>query len=359
MPGNPTILFIHFGESSFVKEDLRILESFGEVRVFHFQASKSGFSLLKNFVQQVFWLLNNTPDADLIYCWFSDYHSFLPTVFSKWLGIPSITVLGGFDCNKIESLNYGIFCSSWRAPLGKYVLKNSSLLLPVDKTLIKTDAIAKHWGESHPNGVTQNIPGFNKNNWEALATGYDPKAWKPGSLQREKIVSTVALCSNHRTALIKGWDLFIEASKLLPDYTFKIVGADPQLVPELKERYQPGKNLEFLPPIPRQELENIYRQSSVYAQLSRAEGLPNVLCEAMMCGCVPVGSAVFGIPHGIGKAGLIAENPDPDKIAELIREAHHNAEELRPKARQRIIEEFSLENRTTRLQTIISEAAEL
>ncbi|HBQ61475.1 MAG TPA: glycosyl transferase family 1 [Balneolaceae bacterium] len=353
MPKKPTILFIHFGESSFVKEDLRILESLGEIRIFHFHASKSGLSLLKNFAQQVFWLLNNMPDADLIYCWFSDYHSFLPTVFSKWFGVPSITVLGGFDCNKIESLNYGIFCSRWRAPLGKYVLKNSSLLLPVDRTLIQTDSVAKHWGEAHPNGVSHNIPGFN-NNWKALPTGYDPKAWEASPAQREKIVSTAALCSNHRTALIKGWDLFIETSKLLPDFTFKIVGADPKFVPKLKARYKPGENLEFIPPVARHELATIYHQSSVYAQLSRTEGLPNVLCEAMMCGCVPVGSPVFGIPHGIGDAGYTVHKPDPKEIASSIEKAHSQSPSLRKKARQRIIDEFSLEKRADRLREIVS-----
>ncbi len=357
MPEKPIILFIHFGASSFVKEDLAILNTTGRVKVFHFKASKSAFSLLTNFISQLVWLLKNIRSCDLVYSWFSDYHSFLPTVFSKWFGVPSITVLGGFDCNRIEPLNYGIFCSSWRAPFGKYVLRNSSLLLPVDKTLIKTDPIAKKWGKAHPNGVSYNVPDFN-NKWIALPTGYDPKNWNTGPAERPKTICTAALCSNHRTALIKGWDLFIETSKLLPDFEFRIVGADPLFISELKERYKPGNNLEFIPPVPREELENIYHQSSVYTQLSRAEGLPNVLCEAMMCGCVPVGSAVFGIPHGIGDTGFIIQEPDPKTIASAIKQAHTKAPSLRDKVRERIVSNFSLEERTLKLKKIISSTIE-
>lgn len=357
MPEKPNILFIHFGASSFVKEDLAILNTIGKVKVFHFQASRSAFILLANFISQLVWLLKNIRSSDLVYSWFSDYHSFLPTILSKWFGVPSITVLGGFDCNKIEPLNYGIFCSLWRAPLGKYVLRNSSLLLPVDKTLIKTDPVSKNWDKAHPNGVTYNVPGFN-NKWIDLATGYDPENWNPGPSDRDKTVCTAALCSNHRTSLIKGWDLFIETSKLLPDFEFRIVGADSLFIPELKERYKPGNNLKFIPPVPREELEDIYHQSSVYLQLSRAEGLPNVLCEAMLCGCVPVGSPVFGIPHGIGNTGYIIKKPDPNTIATAIKEAHTNAPSQREKARRRIMDSFSLEGRSRRLKEIISSAIE-
>lgn len=352
MAHKPKILFIHSGASSFVNEDIRILSNISEINTFHFKASKSIFSLIKNFLIQFFWLLKNISSADLIYIWFSDYHAFLPVVFSKVFKIPSITVLGGFDCNKFESLNYGIFCSSWRAPLGKFVLQNSSLLLPVDETLIKTTAVAKHWGEAHPNGVSHNIPNF-QNTWKAVATGYDSNIWKPGPIDRPKIVTTIAFCSNHRTALIKGWDLFIETSKLLPDYEFNIVGASSQFAEILAKKYQPGDNLKFIPPQPRDKLEKIYHQTSVYVQLSRAEGLPNVLCEAMMCGCIPVGSPVFGIPHGIGDAGFIIKKPEAKTIATAIKQAHTKSSQLRTQARQRITEEFSLEKRAAKLQDII------
>lgn len=353
MPKQPNILFIHLGESSFVKEDLRILGKLGHLNVFYFSPSKSGFQLLKNFFVQFFWLISRIRKADFIYCWFSDYHAFLPTVFGRLFKVPVITVLGGLDCIKMPHLNYGIFCSWWRKPIGSFVLKNSSLLLPVNDSLIETYPIAEKWPDAHPNGVRYNVPNFTTS-FRELATGYDASVWEMGALERDKTVLTVAACSTLQIAKRKGLDLFIGTSKLLPEFSFSIVGVSEPLKQLLIEKYAPGENVHFIPRQKRESLNHVYTQSSVYLQLSRAEGLPNVLCEAMMCGCVPVGSPVFGIPHGIGDTGFIAKTPDPMVIAPLVLKAHNSSDKLRQEARQRVIENFSLELRTEKLFSIFN-----
>lgn len=354
MPNTANVLFIHSGRTSFVKEDLEILGQFSQVLEFHFTPSDSILKLIANFTRQFFWLFKNISSANACYCWFSDYHGLLPLLFSRMFNIPFIAVLGGFDCNKFEQLNYGIFCSSWRAPIGRYILRNSSFLLPVDEHLICTDNNSMQWNEAHPNGVKNNVPGFNTS-WEALPTGYDPDNWQAGPTERKKIVSTVAFVSNHRTALIKGWDLFIETGRLKPDFQFNIVGCSPSFVDQLKEKYNPPENIFFIPPQPREGLAAIYKETSVYLQLSRSEGLPNVLCEAMICGCVPIGSPVFGIPNAIGDSGYLAQKPDPEEISNLIAQAHERASEFREKAIRRISDHFSIEKRAKGLRKLFDE----
>lgn len=348
------ILFIHQVDASFVREDIKILKKIGNLKPFYFEAVRmksSIFNLLlfiQRFTLQFLWLSKNIKRAQIIYCWFSDYHAFLPALFSRIFKVPFVTVLGGFDCNKNDEFNYGIFSNRWRTPIGKFVIANSTLLLPVDETLIETNSIAENWPGAHPNGLMHNVQNF-KTKWQVLPTGYDPEKWKEGQIQREMTVVTVAGCPNLTKALIKGLDLVIETAKVLEKFTFTIVGIPGHLKETLIEKYSPPENLIIIPSVPREDLAKIYAESSVYLQPSRSEGLPNVLCEAMMCGCVPVGSAVFGIPHGIGDAGYIAKKPDPEEIAGLIVRAHTNAPALREKARNRIINNFSLEKREERL----------
>lgn len=352
------ILFIHLGESSFVKEDIKILSEFAELSIFQFNPKTYGFvtrtflSYLWNWIQQFFWLAKNIRTADAVYCWFSDFHGFLPALFCKWFNKPLYTVLGGFDCNKFPSANYGIFCSPWRAPLGSFQIRNSTLLLPVTETLISTNPISKEWKESHPNGLTENLKNFNIP-FIALPTGYDSSYWKLKEGQREKIVTTVVGLTTEKTIYVKGVDLFIECSKLLPDFRFQIIGVHENMKNFIIEKFQPNENLIFQGYVQRDALIEIYNETAVYAQLSRFEGLPNALCESMMCGCVPVGSPVFGIPDAIGETGYIAKKPDHKLISKLIQEAHENSELLRVKARERIEKKFSLDKRRNQLKKLI------
>ena len=355
----PDILFIHLGAHSFVKEDLKILGELTNVHEFFFNPKKARikpftlFILLWNFIQQFFWLLINIRKAKLIYCWFSDYHGFLPALFSKLTGKPLVTVLGGFDCIKMPHLGYGIFCSSWRKPIGEFVIRNSELLLPVDYTLIESNEIAKNWPDAHPNGLKFNIKNFNTP-VRTMPTGYASDVWKSGEADRKKIVSTVAGCSTMQIAYRKGLDLFIESAKLLPDFKFIIVGPSSSLIHEIQRKFDVPSNVEILPRQKREDLNAIYTSSSVYTQLSRAEGLPNVLCEAMMCGCIPVGSPVFGIPECIKNTGFVAHHPDPKEIAVLIENAHSKgSEQTRREVRDRIQQEFTLENRRIALQEVL------
>ena len=164
----PTILFFYKEKSSFVQEDLRILTAIAQIKEFSFTLDNRkgklifAFSIISNYFRQLILMMKYMLKNDiLVYCWFADYHSFVPTFIGTWFNIPVVTVLGGYDCIKMKKLNYGVFISSWRRPQAKFVLNNSDLLLPVDKTLIETNPIAKHWPEAHPNGVKFNISSFN------------------------------------------------------------------------------------------------------------------------------------------------------------------------------------------------------
>ena len=121
----------------------------------------------------------------------------------------------------------------------------------------------------------------------------------------------------------------------------------------MRRELDPPVNVELVEPQPRERLPAIYGEASVYLQVSRTEGMPNVLCEAMLCGCIPVGSRVAGIPDAIGAAGEIVEAPDPDRIAGAIRAAFGRAPEGRHAARDRILQHFTREHRRLKLFSVL------
>jgi glycosyltransferase involved in cell wall biosynthesis len=75
--------------------------------------------------------------------------------------------------------------------------------------------------------------------------------------------------------------------------------------------------------------------------------MPNVLCEAMLCECVPVGSAVNSIPDIIGDAGFVVSRPLIPEMKQAIEQAMHS--DLGPAARRRIAERYPLERRKREL----------
>lgn len=357
---NKKILFIHFGPSSFVREDLKILRNTHNIQEFCFNVNKSKsvitttLTYLASFITQIVWLIRYAPKADIIFCWFADFHAFIPAIVSKVCKIPLLVVIGGVDGVANKELNFGVFNSKWRAPLSRFIINQASCLLPVDDSLIEANSIAKYWGEAYPNGIRHHIENF-KTNWYQLPTGYDRKLWDFGSENRDKKVLSVALISTKKVLLRKGIDLLLKSTVYLPDYTFTIIGVTNEMHTFINQEYKLGNNVILLPPLPREELVSHYKNASVYAQLSRSEGLPNVLCEAMLCGCIPVGSPVFGIPKAILDPDLIVYKPDPKLIADTIIFAHEKFNTQRDQFREHIDKNYSIEKREQKLLSLIDD----
>jgi glycosyltransferase involved in cell wall biosynthesis len=136
----------------------------------------------------------------------------------------------------------------------------------------------------------------------------------------------------------------------MPDVQFEVIGVPAERHAPIQQTYQPPPNVTLHTPVPRESLPAMYGRASVYAQLSRAEGQPNVLSEAMCCGCIPVGSNVFGIPETIGDTGVVVDVPEIDAITAALRRALDGATpEAREAARTRITDHFSLERRQRHL----------
>ena len=339
----PVLLFSYLSPSSFVRDDLELLSDAFDVRPFHFDVTqaRSVRGLARLWKAQWHWLRSELPGSAVVFGWFADHHMALPVAMARRSGVPVAVVLSGTDVNVVPSLGYGALLSRWRAPLVRYVVRGASLLLPVTPSLIEHENRYAEWPNVLRNGVRAHVPGI-QTPMQVVAPGLDESRWAAGPAARPPSVIAAALCSNERTFRLKGLDVLSEVARLLPGVPFRVVGVAPEFARELP--VVPGVSWE--PPIARDALGEAFRSASVVLHVSRSEGgLPLVVAEAMLSGCVPVGSPVGGLPGLISGIGELVERPNPAEIARSVARALGYADERRELARNRVAEGYRFAQR--------------
>ena len=327
-----SILFVYIDFSTFVRADFEILSTFANVTKYQFMPVKglvrTGFELLK----ELLFLIFRGHKYDSAFIWFSDYHSLLPVLFAKIFGKKSFVVIGGFDVASLPEFKYGALSNPFRAFFSRNTLKLATMCFPV------AEALKKKIMEIHPYARA-----------EVIATRQDAEKFSFSGYERPKRVITVSGTNNYQRLMVKGLDRFRELALKLPEFGFQIIGATEAV----SHYFEPlPANLSLLPAADFSQMRQYYGDASFYAQLSRSEGLPNALCEAMLCGCIPVGTSVGDVRLAIGNTGLSIEEWDSDILAEFIRN-NHNSNLLRDAARERIMNLYPEGIRKEKFRTIL------
>jgi len=153
----------------------------------------------------------------------------------------------------------------------------------------------------------------------------------------------------------KGFDLFIELSKLNPNKKFVLIGFNKFYFPWLESKYHVSQlaNLKIIPSFcPDAILSEYFNKAKVYLQISITEGMPVSLGEAMLCECIPIGSNVNGIPDAIGETGILVYERNIKDLNNALQSAF--TLNTGANARDQIIFNFSLFKREQKLSTLIS-----
>jgi glycosyltransferase involved in cell wall biosynthesis len=320
------ILFTSTLNTPFIQEDLSHLQR-------HFESDH----LLTIGLRAPAKIFSAVRRADVTFTWFASVYAFCVVQTAAVLGKPSIIVVGGVDAARMPEIGYGIWLNPWKSILVGRALRNASRVLVVDESLRERVChFAKYGGE----------------NIRVLPTGYDAAFWRPeGSKDPE--VLTVAACHDRPRFLAKGVDHFIECARRVPDVRFRLIGLGPPLRNEIHDSLP--SNVELMPYLQPVELRGAYQRAKVYCQLSRSEGFPNSVCEAMLCGCVPVGTTVGGIPTAIGETGYLVPADDRDAMVERLRAALLAPDSVGYRARERIADHFSREQRERGIVAAVKE----
>jgi len=293
-----SILFVYTGFSTFVKNDFHILSSAHTVEKYQFAPVKGISKNAWQMFKQLFFLLIHGWKYDVFYCWFADYHSFLPVLFAKIFGKKAFVVIGGYDVCRIRNMNYGAFCTPFRGwfcansmrkascvlPVSKYVARKVKVIAPATKTIM----------------IYNCVPAIPSNTSE---------------IQKTDTILTVGLIDNERTFFLKGIDTFIEIARQLPGFHFQIVGINQETLSH-KQGNIPI-NLCLCGRVSPEELGSFYQKARIYCQLSRSESFGVSIAEAMSYGAYPIVTNEGGMPEVVGAVGAVVER-DPHLIAGLI-----------------------------------------
>lgn len=309
-------------KASFIEDDKQILNKSFNLTTFY------GVGL-KGVLNYFYLSLKN----DVSISWFCSVYSFFMVLGCKLARKKSVIILGGIDCANLESINYGVWLKWYKHFFLKYALKKSDVILTVDMSLKEK---------------IENASSLKLDKIKLLRTGQKINFWEYRENKEDSIV-TVAGCENIPRVLMKGLDLIKEIAILLPEYKFIIVGTSRKLLESICGEFP--KNVQIEPRLPRNELLEYYQKAKIYLQPSRFEGLPGSICEAMLCGAIPIGSNVCGIPFAIGDTGKIIDSEDIVGFVEAIKICMNTKNSKN--GRNRIIEFFEYERREVEFTNLI------
>ncbi len=339
------ILYIYPGNSTFIQKDITFLSRKFEVIVpAHTWTSKLETPL--NFLKQFVFLSRHLQESRAVFVMFGGYWSFLPALAGKITGKPVYIIPGGTDCVSFPSLKYG----SLRKPVMRTFIRWSFRLckglLPVDGSLVESDYLYHHGSGHSMQGYRHFFPEINTP-FRVIHNGFDPDFFDsdPENKVKDTFIAVASVTSMMRLH-VKGIDLLLFLAGQFSHCSFRVIGISDAVIRQLGPI---PPNVALHPFLPQEQFRSFLAESQFVLQLSVSEGFPNALCEAMLCQCIPVGSAVGAIPEIIGETGFLVNSPDKDylvnKFMEILATDSHKRRKLGLKARQRIADNFHIAKR--------------
>ncbi|MBN2281643.1 MAG: glycosyltransferase family 4 protein [Candidatus Marinimicrobia bacterium] len=348
-----SIIYIFSIFSSVIAKDIEMLSQKYTLRLQKFEWQKK-YLVPIYFFRQLLFLLKYLPSSKVIFIKFGGYWSFLPSLFGKVYHKPVYILLGGADCVSYPSINYGHL----RKPLLKIFIKMSyqlcTKLLPVDQSLVQYTDTYYQECRNRFQGIKNFFPALTTD-FQIIHNGFDLQKYPEKNIPKIKnSFVTLAMVGTMSAFYRKGIDKVVLLAEAFPECSFSVIGMSRNIFSQLKNI---PDNLKIHEHLPFAEFIGHLHASEFVLQLSIIEGFPNALCEAMLCRCIPVGSAVGAIPLIIDGCGLLIYHSNIDYIRlelnNIILLPENQRRQLATESRNRIIENFSLSKREKTLISLI------
>jgi glycosyltransferase involved in cell wall biosynthesis len=344
----PTITY-HFPRSaSFVEKDIRLLSSSFTVVPFDGKILKAR-DVIPLFFRQLLFLLQHKKAVAHV-CMFAGYSTLLVCAWGKLTKTPVLLIVGGADAVSFPMFGYGNFRKKILGKVSALCYRWSAHVAPVSAALIEQKE--PYFEAAGKQGYLFFVPDLTTPS-TPIHNGYDAHFWKSHvTIERKtnRILTVATHVESTARKKIKGLDLFVEMARQFSTYEFVLVGSSSETFGECPS------NLTFLPALPAEELVKVYSSAGYYAQWSVSEGFPNALCEAMLCGCIPLVSAAGAMPEIVGSSDWIIAKHDVTLYKKRLEEmlSVNTSAELREHFRNRIASLYTEEKRKNALIELLN-----
>ena len=314
------VLVVMPHHSSFIDQDVRILQSRFDVSTFLYDQPSNRFGLLRALRR-----------CRVAIAWFVLGYAYAMVRFKAVHRIPCLLIAGGWDVEALPELGYGEMRTARKAARTSFALERADRVLAVSQFTLDR---VRHWA-----------PGANSS---ILYHGFDDRVFQPGTGDREGVVTVSRVAPE--TWSLKGLSTFVEVARKLPAIPFSIVG-DSSRADRLLDHLP--DNVQVIGPVTQVKLAEIFGRARLYAQLSAVESFCCSLAESMLCGCVPVVANRGALPEVIGNQGRIVPHGDVGRTVAAVREIYSNPDGNA--ARARIQACYPLNRREQNLKMEISQ----
>lgn len=327
------LMFIR--HETFMEQDYEILSKYFNVKCIYVEIGiEKTPRRIKDRLINIFKLVNILKSNDIIFLWgLVDPRIVL---LSKILKKRVIIAITGAEVAKVPEINYGCMLDPYFSIMSKFIWKC------VDKVIVFSEFSKK-----------EALNYIHKDKVQKIYAGIDHRKFTP-STKKEYLVMTVGqihVGEGWTRVQYKGLHTFVNAAKYLPSIKFLLIGAQGEMLKILKN--MAPSNVEFIPPIPLEDIIPYYRIAKVYCQLSYRETFGIAVAEAMLCGCIPVITNRGSLPEVVGDIGIYVPYGDPKATANAILKAISLPDEVGIKCRERIKFLFPKERRERELINLI------
>ena len=257
-------------------------------------------------------------------------HFIIPTgalsyLLKKLKGLPYIITIHGSDVPNYNPDRFSHIHTVLQ-PAWKRIVQNADGVIPLSNSLKEL--------------LLQKIE---IDNITIIPNGFDQTLFNPK--EKEKKILLVS-----RIFERKGFQYFLEAIRGLDlDYEINIVGEGPYKENLIHKASSLNEKVNFLGWVDTAALHDLYAISSIFVFPSTAENFPMVLLEAMASKMAIITTNSTGCPEVVGDSALLVRPKNAHDIRDALLKLQDNdmlREELGNKARQRLEDNFTLEEVT-------------